>query len=404
MTTATELDVIHALINGVHWGQVLLHERVKPETRSPLFELNGVALETVQARAAAFDVLLKELAGNRAWRKSELRADLRKLVAELKAAPLPVDPSLPFHVAYNVIAQNLAPEKVPAALALANLYQLNMEEHRDGDGLQDLFQVYINAGFPVDLLQFGLPNSDEHLQLYSNRCAAACAPAPFKTDAFAWLVTFNRIEMWGEKNTGRRDKFVLARELLADPEILPLIPKLSELPHQRVAFIGYSMMMSVNWSTYAAWNDIASEALRCLNPRYEYAGFQMGGITASHALQALIPQALEYKPTDAYLLMRVETEPDAAAFETLIRVLQRIGTKVHVIDDVRPYVKPLPEHEHANRRRAAERTGADLVRFLELGLAHAEFRSWECLDRIHMRTPGHVFYARELLKRLAREN
>jgi hypothetical protein len=399
MNSAQELNVVRALINGVHWGQVLLQDKQK--TNAPLFSHAGVELITVQSRATAFALLLSALKTTPKWPGTELRPEIRSAVDLLCAAPCPTDAGLPFNVIYSELSRFLGPARSTTALVLANLYQLNMEEHRDGDALQDLFKAYINAGYPVDLQQCKLPSSDSALKGLSERCAAACAPSPFKTDAAAWFLTFNRIEMWGEKNTGRRDAIVIARELLTNPEIEPLIPKLRVLPHKRVAFIGYSMMMSINWSSHGSWNDIASEVMRAINPRYDYAGFQMGGIPATQALQALLPRALEYKPTDAYLLMRVEDEENAAAFEAIIRSLQGIGSTVHVVDDVRPFLEPLPQQEIAFRTRAAARTRAQLVEFVQLGRNQPDYRAWECLDKIHMKTPGHIFYAKELLKRYA---
>ena len=407
MNETKELDVIQALINGVHWGQVLLQEKSKASGSGQscsLFERGVVELETVQQRAAMFDRLLKALAGNANWRKSILSPDTQELISKLKATPLPADPTLPFHVVHKELSKLTRPDQSLSVLCVANLYQLNLEEHRDGDALQELFKVYISGGFAADLEQLGALHGEKDLQALADRCAASCSSAPFKTDAAYWNLTANRIEMWGEKNSGRRDKFVLARELLADAEIKPLIPKLSELPARRIAFVGYSMMMSINWSSHASWNDIASEALRSINPRYEYAGFQIGGLTAVHALKTVVPPALEYKPTDVFLLMVVDSPEDASAFEAIVRRFQAAGATAHVPDEVRPYAprtNPKVPGEIKNRKEVCRRTGAHLLNFFDLGKQQPDHMAWECLDTIHMKTVGHWFYAKELLKYFA---
>jgi hypothetical protein len=54
---------------------------------------------------------------------------------------------------------------------------------------------------------------------------------------------------WGEKNLHIRDAKVLADELLADPDVVPLIPEMKALPAEKVAIIGYSYTMDLHWSS-----------------------------------------------------------------------------------------------------------------------------------------------------------
>ncbi|GEM_PF-3207174 len=55
--------------------------------------------------------------------------------------------------------------------------------------------------------------------------SARCGHCPYAAAAAAaWQITLRKIENGGGKISGRRDQFTLARELLADSDVKPLIP------------------------------------------------------------------------------------------------------------------------------------------------------------------------------------
>lgn len=402
-------ELTEALTNGVHWGQVLLCQKLPGRADPNVFSAGTLAAGEIATLVQAFEKLLatppRQLA---AWVKGRAAApEIPAAVTALNRQPRPASDRLPVNVITAELARRLGGKELLSAQAVANLLQFNLQEDKDGTLLQDLFRLYIELRCRVNLAHLGLPAQEADLLALAGELAAKSAKGPFPAnDAAYWNLSLNRIEMWGDKNSGRRDKFVLAKELLQDPEIKPLAPALKSLPAKRAAFLGYSMMMSLHWSSYGSWNDLAAEAVRALNPRLDYRGFQYGGIHAVAALKNLLPEALEYKPTETFLLLAVSNAEDQAAFEAMIGRLQEAGSAVYVVDDVRPWIeKPFPNmtDEISRRRESARKTGARLLDFMAAGKAVPGSDSWACLDTIHMKTAGHVFYAKELLKLWSRE-
>ena len=392
----------NALVAGVHWGQALLHETGKAKGDPALFGRGALTLDQVKGLAQLFEKLVttnpETIVG---WTKNKIASeDAGKLVSRLNEHPAPADVRLPVNALTLELVERTGGRDI-VCRPVANLLQLNLQEDKDGTLLQDLFRVYIALGLKVNFSQLGLPVSDADLVALAKVLAAKCAKGPYVNDEAYYRLSLTRIEMWGVKNTGQCDRFVLAKKLLQDPEIKKLLPALKALPPKRAAFVGYSMMMSLHWATYGSWNDVASEVMRLANPKFDYAGFQYGGIRATRALKELLPKALEYKPTETFLLMALSDPGDDAAFETIIRELQKTGSEVYVLDDNRPWIDvPFPniKKEIALRREIAKKTGARLLEFYEIGKRQPAYEKWECLDKVHMTTEGHLFYAKELLK------
>lgn len=385
-----------ALIAGVHAGQIALAASTPgasalfaPDARVPTAELATTFRALVTLPRERW----------RAWDAGAADAEIERGLARLAAHPAPADPRLPVRVAEAAIRARLGRDDRSIA-SVANLVQLNLQQSEDGLLLQDLFHVYHALGSKLNLEQLGVAGGDDVARELGRACAAAAAPGPFPAnDAAYWHLTFARVAMWGDKYSGIRDHHVLARELAREPDIAALLPRLAAAPPARSAFIGYSLMMSVNWSTHGAWNDIASEVRRAVDPRFAYAGFQYGGIGAQDARRRLLPDALAWKPTEAFLMMCVDDEADVEALTDMARRLKDGGAKVWLIDEVRPWIRddrarPWPER----RREAARRAGVACLPWLELGKADPTWPTWECLDYAHMTTPGHLFYARALLR------
>src|SRR5262249_31015003 len=139
------------------------------------------------------------------------------------------------------------------ARAIANLYQTVLEVERDGDLLQDLYRFYMGLGLPVYVGQLGLPGSDADLlavgrQLDGRSCAGAVG-----TTAAEWQIAGRKVWNWGEKNQHIRDARVLADELLAEPDVAALRPRMRAMKPQRVAIIGHSFTMDLHWSSPSAF-------------------------------------------------------------------------------------------------------------------------------------------------------
>jgi len=305
--------------------------------------------------------------------------------------------------------------------AIANLYQTVMEVERDGDLLQRLMDSYIDLGLPVYVGQFGLPGSDEDFLQAGRELAARSCPSPFATDAAAWQIAGRKIWNWGEKKLHIRDENVLARELLAEPEMQPLIPLMRNMPQQKIAIIGHSFTMGIHWSSPASFVQIVAAILAAQNPGIQFRQFQAGGLTAARALheflsvsepdspphnrvrlrapfpRAYFDEAVVWKPDQVLLVVAVRGDEDLAAIKQMGEGFAREGIRSFIFDDIGD---PASRNSAMLDRfhQAALSAGFSIIEVKAL-LATAPDRSqFLCLDGIHMKEPYHRLMAKEWLK------
>src|SRR5262249_52037539 len=181
-------------------------------------------------------------------------------------------------------------EKAPAyrkeeIRSVANLYQTVLEVERDGDRLQDLYAFYIALGLPVYAGQLGLPGSDADMLATGKLLAGKACASPVGLSAEEWQIAGRKIWNWGEKNLHVRDAQVLADELLAEPDVRTLAPKIKALRAQKIAVIGHSFTMDLHWSSPSAFVPIVTAMFARENPAVQFRQFQGGGLTSSRALK-----------------------------------------------------------------------------------------------------------------------
>ncbi len=388
------VTLVNAMIHGVHWGQVLRQERAPIKGDAELFGPGALSLARVKELHESFKQLAtmptEQLV---AWSRGEIFPNVEKLVAGLLAEPIPDSPRLPVNVMIAYMKRRLTGPEEFFVRAVANLVQLCLEIDHDGTYLQDLLRLYIAVG----VKQLSLPEDDAGQIAAGRELSPLCAPAPFDTDPDAFHAIFQKLVWWVQKNSGQRDRFTLARELSEDPEIKPLLPKLAALPPRRVAILGHSMTMSLHWSTFGSWCDIAGEVVKLVNPHYEAKGFQSGGLTPERAVIEHLANVLAYKPDETYILVATRLPKDREPFDQIVRELRAAGSKVFIVDDVRPFLPQDPAVQNF-LKELCQKHGATLLEYWSLGQTQ-NFHAWECLDDIHMLTDGHVFYAKETLKR-----
>lgn len=400
------IEITAALANAVHAGQLLLQIRTKAPGDPELFGLGNLAVPRVQELRQAGERLARlPVEQIVAWAHGRGGVEAGMLVARLSGQNLAGHPRLPLN-AFRTWLESGGPGRDEASVrAVANLVQLCLEVSRDGDWLQDLIRVYTALGLKVCLSDFGIPADHPDLEKIGRELAPRAGACPFSARPLDWHMILHKLEMWAAKTSGRRDKFVLACELMQDPEIKPLLPKLQSLQPRRVGIIGHSMTMSMHWSTAGSWIETACELMRQINPGFAYQGFQQGGVDAVRAEAGLLPDALQWKPTDTYLLMVVGTPEHFIAYERMIRALQFAGSRVSCVDDVRPFLgDPLIAAAVENIPGICRRTGARALAFNELGRCAPDWRNWQAMGGdIHSVTACHIYYAKEILKLWATE-
>jgi hypothetical protein len=320
--------------------------------------------------------------------------DLKPLLASglsLSAEALPV----------NVFAKYLASAARGRPLvqvrAIANLYETVLEVERDGDRLQELFAFYIGLGLPVYVGQLGLPGSDEDLLAVGRQLEGKSCASPVGLTAAEWQIAGRKIWNWGEKNQHIRDARVLAKELLAEPEVAPLIPRMRALPAQRVAVIGHSFTMDLHWSSPSAFVPIVTAMFAALNPKVEFRQFQAGGLTSSRAYKTFFADAVAWKPDVVLLVVINRTDEDLADFRKLGEGLKAAGAHVFVFDDVHDpdAADPAKLRKEAALAKDAGMTVVEVSGVLAASPDRARF---SCLDHIHMTEPYHRLMAKEWLK------
>jgi hypothetical protein len=392
-------QLVEANVLGTQAFQVALARKEgkgDPACYSPgaLTDAPLLALEAHQAALMKADVKAV-----RAWAEGkdssfDPKADLEPLLA----ARLTIADNLPV----NVFTRWLAPRtKAPRVQvrAIASLFQTNLEVERDGDRLQELFAFYAGLGLPVYLGQLGLPGTDEAFLAMGRELEGKACASPFGTAAAEWQIAGRKNWNWGEKNLGIRDDKVLAKELLEEPDVRALVPRIRALPAQRIAVIGHSFTMQLHWSTPGAFVPVVTAIFARENPGVEFRQFQGGGMTSSRAVVRFYADVVAWKPQQVLLVVMNRTEEDLAAFRKLGRDLAEAGARALTFDDVHD-PEGADEGLRARELASARETGMTVIEVSRLLAAAPDRDRFLCLDGIHMTEPYHRLMAKEWLKML----
>ena len=225
-----------------------------------------------------------------------------------------------------------------------------------------------------------------------------CAP-PVGTSAAEWQIAGRKIWNWGEKNLHLRDDRVLADELLLEPDVAALVPRIRALPRQRVAVIGHSFTMGLHWASPSAFVPIVTALVARENPGVEIRQFQGGGLTSTRAYDRFFKDAVAWKPDVVLLVVMNRTDEDFAKLTLLAQGLSAAGAKVYAFDDVHDPDTADPERlrkEHEVEARA----GITIVEVAPLLATAPDRDRFLSLDGVHMTEPYHRLMAREWLKLL----
>jgi hypothetical protein len=389
--------LVEANILGTHAFQVALAKKEGKGDRacySPnaLTDAQLASLETHQSA-----LMKADMKAVRAWAEGKAstfdpRADLEPLLAP----GLSLSDTLPVSVFTRWLADRTKAPPVPVR-AIASLFQTNLEVERDGDRLQELFAFYAGLGLPVYLGQLGLPGTDEAFLAMGRDLEGKSCPSPVGTSAAEWQIAARKNWNWGEKNLGIRDDKVLAKELLEEPEVKALIPRIRALPAQRIAVIGHSFTMQLHWSTPGAFVPVVTAIFARENPRVEFRQFEGGGLTSTRALNRFYADVLAGKPQQVLLVVINRTDEDLESFRRLGRSFAEAGVKVLTFDDVhdpKGTANGLRDRELA----VAHEAGMTVIDVSPLLAAAPDRERFLCLDGIHMTEPYHRLMAKEWLK------
>jgi hypothetical protein len=393
-------QLVEANVNGTHAFQVKLARTTgKGDPACYASTLSDRDLDALEGHQAA--LLAVDPAIVKAWASGEPSSfDPSRDLEPLLAAGLPLSPSLPVSVFSEYLAAE-APGRARAHVrAIASLYQTNLEVERDGDRLQELFRFYIGLGLPVYVGQLRLPGRDADFLAVGQSLQGRTCASPVGTSAAEWQIAGRKIWNWGEKNLGLRDARVLGDELLLEPEVAALVPRLRALPRQRIAVIGHSFTMGLHWASPSAFVPIATAVLARENPQVEVRQFEGGGLTSTRAYDRFFEAAKAWKPDVVLLVVMNRTDEDLANLERLAKGLAAGGAKVYAFDDVHDPDTSDPERlrkEHEVESRA----GVTVVEVAPLLASAPDRDRFVSLDGIHMTEPYHRLMAREWLKLLA---
>jgi hypothetical protein len=392
-------QLVEANIAGTHAFQVkLARQSGKGDPACYASALSDAQLDGLEAHQKA--LLAEDPAVVKAWASGEPSAfDPSRDLAPLLAAGLALAPNLPVSVFTDYLAAE-APDRPRAHVrAIASLYQTNLEVERDGDRLQELFRFYIGLGLPVYVGQLRLPGRDADFLAVGQGLEGRTCASPVGTSAAEWQIAGRKIWNWGEKNLRLRDDRVLAAELLMEPEVAALVPRIRALPKQRVAVIGHSFTMGLHWASPSAFVPIVTALVAGQNPGVEIRQFQGGGLTSTRAYDRFFADVVAWKPDVVLLVVMNRNDADLEKLALLGRGLAAVGAKVYAFDDVHD-----PDNADPDRLRreheVEKASGITVVEVASLLSAAPERDRFMSLDGIHMTEPYHRLMAKEWLKLL----
>jgi hypothetical protein len=290
------------------------------------------------------------------------------------------------------------------ARAVASLLQMQLDIDRDGDRLQELYALYVALGLPVHTERLGMPErTDEEFLATAHEIVPKLCACPFETDAKALRMLFRKMWNWGHRHTRERDKSTLAKELLNEPDVKKLIPKIKRMPAQRIAVIGHSYTMDVNWSSPSSFVPVVIEMLRKHNARVQVRQWQAGGLSPARAdFAAFSREALEWKPDQVLFVLAFMDKKDPPALEKAAGDFVQAGVKAAIFDtlygNARPTVKYYPERNTIEE--ICCRTGMTVIEAGPALNASSDLERFVSLDGVHMTEPYHRVMAKEWLRYL----
>jgi hypothetical protein len=390
--------LVEANIIATHAHEVLLAKKSNKGDAACYSpgRLSDTELEALVARQGR--LLASNKADLAAWVRGEKSTFLPARELEpILSSSLTIPDNAPVNLFASYLRQRTKASTVEAR-AVASLYQTVLEVERDGDLLQQQFAFYIALGLPVYTGQFKLQGSDESLLAMGRELEAKSCASPFETTAAAWQIAGRKIWNWGEKNLHLRDEKVLAAELLREPEVRALVPKIRNLPQQRIAVIGHSFTMGLHWSSPSSFVPVVMEIFRRKNPRAEFKQFAAGGLTSSRARQRFFQDALAWKPDKVFVVVMNRREEDFEALRQMGEDFIKAGAQVFIFDNIQD---PAAINSPETVKRTVDVARAAGIGVIEVGdlLSRAPERaSFLSLDRIHMTEPYHRLMAKEWLR------
>jgi hypothetical protein len=302
---------------------------------------------------------------------------------------------LPVNV-YTRYLERAAPGRSSADIrSVANLYQTVLEVERDGDRLQELYRFYIALGLPVYVGTFGLPGTDADFLAVGRELEGKACDSPVGLSAAEWQIAGRKIWNWGEKNQHIRDARVVGEELLAEPDVSALVPRMKAMKPERVAVIGHSFTMDLHWSSPSAFVPIVTSMFAAENPKVEFRQFQGGGLTYSRA-RKFLDDVLAWKPEVVLVVALHRTDDDLRALREMGESFKAAGIKAYVFDDVHD-----PDAADAAKlQREHETAQASGFTVVEVSRLLGGRKDFFCLDNVHMKEPYHRLMAKEWLKLL----
>lgn len=323
--------------------------------------------------------------------------DPAKDLEPLLAAKLPMPANLPVNVFTAYLQEHAQHHRSEEIRSIANLYQTVLEVERDGDRLQDLYAFYTALGLPVYIAQLGLPGGDDDFLATGRLLKGRSCSSPFGLSPPDWQIAGRKIWNWGEKNLHVRDAQVLADELLAEPDMKALEPKMNALPAKRIAVIGHSFTMDLHWASPSAFVPIVTAMFARENQNVQFRQFQGGGLTSSRAMKNFYQEALAWRPDMVLLVLANRTDQDLADLRTMGMGFKAAGARVLMFDDIHDpsFADPKVLGKEAD---AARQAGIEIVKVSLILAASPDRRRFLCLDHIHMTEPYHRLMAKEWLK------
>ena len=286
--------------------------------------------------------------------------------------------------------------------ALASLLQMMLDIDRDGTQLQDMFVRYAALGLPVHTAQLGLQETtDAEFLVLAQRLSPALCVSPFETDPVTVRMLFRKMWNWGHRHTGERDKTVLARELMNEPDIQALLPRIRAMPAQKIAVIGHSFTMYMHWSSPAAFVPIVAEIFALANPKVEVRQWQAGGMNASRAdCQKFYQEALAWKPDRVLIVVANKGPKDPPALERMTAGFAAQGIEVMMPDTIYDGLTVDTKYywEPDALREIARKTGIVLLPSGAVIDASPDKDRLVSLDHVHMTEPYHRLMARIWLR------